>query len=346
VNLHASADDELWQAFALIVVSYVAARFVSYLFGKLIERSTRRTDTDLDDRLLSALKRPITYLLFLSGSWLAVARLPEAPTFMTRIGDALFVSGVVLVTIALGRAYTILLSWYARSPRFADGDGLAVEFAPMLKRIGQLFLAVLATIAVLQRLGVNVASLVVSLGVGSLAVGLAAQDTLANMFAGFALMFDRPFRIGDRVQLQTGEIGDVLQVGMRATRIHTLDDCILIVPNSLLIKEKLVNQSQPNRHVTTRIEVAVAYGTDLAKARELLVASARASTRLDPERAPVALVTRYGEFAVHLRLVFWVRDYLEQGLASSEIHEQIARRFAEAGIQIPVPVRRIIQEHA
>jgi small-conductance mechanosensitive channel len=191
---------------------------------------------------------------------------------------------------------------------------------------------------------VDVNSLVVSLGVGSLAVGLAAQDTLANMFAGFTLMLDRPFRIGERIQLASGELGDVETIGIRATRLKTLDDTLLVIPNSVLTKEKVVNLSRPTRALTTRVEVGVAYGSDPEVVKRLLRESAQASPRIDPGREPVVLLQRFGDFSVNYLLIFWVSDYLEQGLCRSEVQEQVYRRLAEAGIEIPFPVRRVIQE--
>jgi small-conductance mechanosensitive channel len=330
----------------LLLGAYFAARFVSYLLGLLVERAARQSTTNLDDRLLSALKQPITYLLFIAGAWGALHRLPGPEGLVRRLDAGLFVIGALLVTLALMRTYGILLSWYTSSARFADGSGLAAEFGPMLKRLGQLFLAALAAIAILQRLGVNVMSLVVSLGVGSLAVGLAAQDTLANMFAGFALMLDRPFRIGDRIQLASGDVGDVEQVGMRATRIKTLDETILVVPNSVLVKERLVNQSRPTRAIVTRLEVGVGFDADLAQVRRILTESALALEHVDPQCAPVVLFARFTDYAIVCRLVFWAKDYASQGLALSEAHEQVQRRFREAGVEIACPRRRIIEEGA
>jgi small-conductance mechanosensitive channel len=141
---------------------------------------------------------------------------------------------------------------------------------------------------------VDVNSLVVSLGVGSLAVGLAAQDTLANMFAGFTLMLDR--------------------------------------------------LSRPTRILTTRVEVGVAYGSDPAVVKRILRESALVSPRVEPEREPMVLLQRFGDFSLQYLLVFWVRDYTEQGPCRSEVLEEIHRRLAEAGIEIPFPVWRVIQE--
>lgn len=219
-----------------------------------------------------------------------------------------------------------------------------MEFAPLFSKVGTVVIVMLAAIAILKHFGQDVSSLVVSLGVGSLAVGLAAQDTLANMFAGITLMLDRPFKIGDRIQLATGEIGDVEIVGMRATRIKTVDDTVLIVPNSQLVKDRLVNQTRPTRHIATRVDVGVAYGSDLGQVRGILGEAALASQYVDKERPPAVLVTRFGDFSINLRVVFWAKDYTEQGLAASAVHEEIYVRLREAGIEIPFPVQKVLQE--
>jgi small-conductance mechanosensitive channel len=156
-------------------------------------------------------------------------------------------------------------------------------------------------------------------------------------------MLDRPFRIGDRIQLASGEIGDVEAIGMRATRIRTLDQTLLVVPNGTLVKERLVNQSRPTRAITTRLELGVAYGSDLALVRSAMEQAALAVPYVDPGQPPLVLVTKFGEFSITCRLVFHSRDYAEKDLAVSAVHEEIDRRFREAGIEIPYPTRRVIE---
>ncbi len=335
---------ELLISVAILLASYLAARLLSFLFGKVLASAARRTASTLDDRLVGAVKRPVTYALFLIGAYVAAHRSPLPAQWKARTDQALFVLSVLLITLALVRAYSILLTWYTTESPRAEAGGLGVEFGPLLSKLGSLIIALIAGITILEHMGVKVESLIVSLGVGSLAIGLAAQDTLANMFAGFALMLDRPFRIGDRIQLASGEVGDVTAIGMRATRLKTIDESVLVIPNSVLTRERVVNQSQPTPHVTTRVDVGVAYGTDLARARAILLDAALASDRVDPKRPPVAVITRFGDFAVHLRVVFWPRTFGDQSLATSQVHEEIYRRFGEAGIEIPFPVRRIVTE--
>ncbi len=151
--------------------------------------------------------------------------------------DVTFVCGVFLAAIVSLRVLSVVLSKAATLE-------VAAEFGPLISKLGKIFIALVAVIMVLQHFQVDVSSLVVSLGVGSLAVGLAAQDTLANMFAGFTLLVDRPFRIGEKIRLASGDEGEVRAIGIRATQIRTADQMLLIVPNSLLVKERLLNLSR------------------------------------------------------------------------------------------------------
>ena len=328
---------ELLGSLGILLVSYVAARVFARVLAGVLAR--REAVPDVQRRLVDALDAPFTYMLLLVGVWAAVHRAPLAFRWKDRLDTALFVVAVAVVALAAARVYRIFLGWYAARPQVAGGDDLAREFNPMFSMVGSIFIGTVAVIAVLNRFGVNVASLVVSLGVGSLAVGLAAQDTLANMFAGFTLMLDRPFRAGDRIQLASGEVGDVEAIGMRATLIKTLDDTVLVVPNSLLVKERLVNMSRPTRSVTTRLEVGVAYGSDAERVKAVLREAALSSPHVDPARPPVIQLARFGDFAVHFVVVFWAADYLQQGAARSDVAEAAYRGLAAAGIEIPLVPR-------
>jgi small-conductance mechanosensitive channel len=320
---------------AILLGSYLGAWIVSWILGSALLARVRRTPSPFDDRLAVALKGPLTWALFIVGAYVAVRRLPVDPRWTTPIDAALFIFSVLLITVALIRSFGLVLAWYTQSSPAAASE-VATEFGPLIGKIGKVFIALVAVIAVFEHFQVNVASLVVSLGVGSLAVGLAAQDTLSNMFAGFTLLMDRPFRIGERVRLATGETGDVQAIGIRATLIKTLDETILVVPNSLLVKERLTNLSRPARSISASVEVAVPYGTDLEQLKALLVDAAAGSESVSPEPRPSVLVQRFGEYALHVSLGFHARDYASAGAAKSEVHERAYGALRKAGIEIAV----------
>ena len=324
--------------------AYLIAHLITLVVGRLLMARARRTSTSRDEAFVRSLRRPLAAAIFLLGASVAVASLPLPEWWLLRIARVLFAGAVVAATVAFVRTWRLVLFWWATDPKSGEEKPWARDFTPLLTKVGGVLIALVGLITVLQNFGVDVNSLVVSLGVGSLAVGLAAQDTLANMFAGFTLLLDRPFRVGERIQLASGEVGDVDTIGLRATRLRTPDETLLVIPNSLLTKEKVVNLSHPSRTLTTRLEVAVAYGSDLAQVKEILRAAAFQSKRVDSSREPTVLLVRLADFSVNFRLVFWVNDYVEQGLATSEVYEEIYRRLTEAGIEIPYPVRRVIHE--
>jgi small-conductance mechanosensitive channel len=157
-------------------------------------------------------------------------------------------------------------------------------------------------------------------------------------------MLDRPFRVGDRIQLASGELGDVEAIGMRATRIRTTDETLLVVPNSVLVKERLVNLTQPTRSVTTKADVSVGFGADLGVVKALLVEAALSSRLIDADRTPGVLVQRFGDASVDLTVVFWVRDYMDQAACRSQVLDAIHKRLLDADVARPLPTRRIIHE--
>jgi len=325
----------------LLAASYIVARLVSWLTGRILWRAVRRAVTPSEDRLVTAFKRSLTRSVFLFGAMAAAVALPVSELALARIVRTIVALWIVVTTLALIRGWKLALAWTGHE-RNGTPKPWSNNFGPLLSKVGAVVLAIFGLIALLESFGVDVNSLVVSLGVGSLAVGLAAQDTLANMFAGFTLMADRPFLIGDRIQLASGETGDVVEIGIRATRIQTPDDTILVVPNGVLVKEKLTNLTRPTRSLTTRADVVVAYGSDLEKAKKVIGDATRASRYVDGDREPVVVVTRLADFGITLRVAFWVRDFVEQGLALSEVLEGIVRGLGEAGVEMAIPVQRVV----
>lgn len=337
---------EILISVAVLLGSYLAARVVSFLIARAFDRIAKRTHTTLDDRLTAAFQRPLTWALFLIGAYAAAHRLALPPSTLCFIDSVLFAGAVLLLALALLQSFGLLLHWYVSQPRLAASSAIATEFGPLISKVGKVFIALVAVTVLLQHFGVNVQSLVVSLGVGSLAIGLAAQDTLANMFGGFTLMLDRPFRVGDRIRLATGEVGDVEAIGMRATRIRTTDEMLLVVPNSALVKDRVINFNLPSRALTTRVDVDVAYGSDLTLALRLLADAARAVPQVDRDREPAVAVQAFGDGSVVLALTFWVRDYLDQGTARSGVLTEIHERLRAAGIDRPRPKRLVVGEAA
>lgn len=162
-------------------------------------------------------------------------------TWKRNIGHAFFALGLIIIVYWLQRACHAFFNWYRQNVASRTKTTLDERFVPLFAKLTNVILWIIALIILLSRFGININALVATLGVGSLAIALAAQDTIANLIAGFLIMVDRPFKIGDRIKLPTGEMVEVLEIGTRRSKFSSEGKAIIIVPNLDLSKKKIVN---------------------------------------------------------------------------------------------------------
>lgn len=216
----------------------------------------------------------------------------------------------------------------------ARSDETLAELLVVLARFTVLATGVLMA---LDQMGFEVRSLIAGLGIAGLAVGLAAQETMANIFAGFAILWDHPFRIGDTVTM-AGNQGQVTAIGMRSIRLRTFDQREVILPNKDVIQQPIVNHS---RYPAMRVDaaVAVAYGVAVERVREVLIAAARRELPILENPEPQVVVTALGESGVAVELRVWVTDPLAPATSRFRLLEVVKRALDDAGIEIPYPQR-------
>ena len=332
---------ELLIAVLIFACFWVASKIVRYLMMTWGPLFTAFTSSDLDDRILTRVTPPTAMLVVFAGLYYAVTSLPFAEKIHVAASGAVFVVNMAILTNISYRVTDEVLAWYANRLVQRHGGGLDRQLIPLLEKLVTIFLASTALIITLKHFNYDILSLVTALGIGSLAIGLAAKDTLANMISGFTLMIDRPFRIGDRVQLKDGNWGDVTDIGLRTTKIKTVDNTLLIIPNSDLCNTTVINLAFPDVRAKGRINVGVAYGTDVELAKQLLVTTSLEIPEVLREPAPEAYFTAFGDSALALSLFFWVEEYTHVFSVTDKINTLLLTRFGEAGIVIPYPVRTI-----
>ncbi len=332
---------EILISFLILALFWVASRVVRWLLINWGPRFTSVTATDLDDRILQRITPPVSLLVVFSGLYFAVRYLPLPDKLQVAVSGAVFIVNVVILTNIACRAADEILEWYAGRIAQRHGDGFDRQLKPLLGKLVIIFLIGTALIIILKHFNYDILSLVTALGVGSLAVGLAAKDTLANMISGFTLMIDQPFRIGDRIQLKDGHWGDVSDIGLRTTKIKTLDNTLLIIPNSDLCNSTLINQAFPDVRAKGKISVGVAYGSDVDTVKKTLVSAALEISDVLRDPAPEAFFTSFGDSSLNITLFFWVEEYTKVFLVTDNINELIIKRFGETGIVFPFPTRTL-----
>jgi small-conductance mechanosensitive channel len=332
---------EILAALVILTIFWMLSKLAVMFLHKWGKRLSLFTETELDDSILQRIIPHVSRLLFILGLYLAIRSLPMHEKLVQVFTGVLFVALIIVIFSLIYNTLDELMHWYMNSRQEGSKDLISRNMIPIAEKLTILFLMGTALIIILKHFNYDIFSVVTALGIGSLAIGLAAKDTLANMISGFTLMLDQPFRIGDRIQLSGGQIGDVTDIGLRSTKIRTLDNQLLIIPNSDLCNTMLINQAFPDARAKGRINVGVAYGSDVERVKETLVAAALDIEAVLRDPAPESYFVSFGDSALHMSLFFWVEEYGQLFDVTDKINSMILRRFKESGIEIPFPMRTV-----
>lgn len=256
-------------AIVSILVFIGIAKVVDLFVDKVLRKFTRFTKSDIDDRIIDIIHRPIYLTIILIGCVLAVVYLKFSSEVIFYTNNTLYsiISIIWAVTIIkLSNAF-IKKAVY----RVSDVTGLSKEISPLIENVIKIVIIVAVLMAVLSIWKVNITPLIASAGIAGVAIAIAAKDTLSNFFGGISVFVDRPFKIGDYIVLDKGERGEVVTIGLRSTRIKTRDDILISVPNSIIANSKIINESAPVPNFRVRIPVSVAYGSDIDIVGNILI---------------------------------------------------------------------------
>lgn len=301
---------------------------------------TRRTATDLDEQLLRLAAGVVALVVGYLSLMAAVQAMPLGETAIT-ILTRLLVSFLILQLMRVGfRAGHLGLTLLSRiRDRFAIVEERTIPLFDLVATVG---IAGIAAYALLQVWNLDATAWLASAGVVGIAVGFAAKDTLSNLFAGFFIIADAPYRVGDYVVLDGGERGAVTKVGIRSTRILTRDDVEIIVPNSEMANKKIINESG-GRWVKYRIrlKVGVAYGSDVDRVVEVLLAVTRRHESVCTDPEPRIRMRGFGDSSLDFELLCWVDHPAERGLVSHQLFMDIYKSLGREGIEIPFPQRDV-----
>lgn len=328
--------------FLLAFIVLLAAAFALGLaFRSLFRRYARRFQNKALEFLFALLESLIVPLLILGSLYGALEYL-TLPRRYEQIGSKLI---LVLVVIAIFYFLAkVVILFLGRLGRKEPELQRVAEPATFVVKI---LFALIAIIIVLENLGINLTAVWTTLGVGSVAVALALQDTLTNFFAGLYILADRPLRLGDFVKLDSGQEGFVIHVGWRSTKLRTLKNNVVVLPNSTLSKAIVTNYSLPEPRMSYVLPVSVAYGSDPAHVEKVLVEVAGQAARDGVEGllavpAPfVRFIPGFGDSSLDFSLIVQVRQFTDQYPVQHELRKRIVEQFQKEGIGIPFPTRTI-----
>jgi MscS family membrane protein len=347
---------EVVTAAILVIVVALAARVTLLFLDRIVMRLIGRTRTTLDDLIIKAVRTPAFILIVLLGVRAGLNQLTFLDeTWVQALEGFIFVGFVFVGCVLLIRLVAEIVGWYTKNLT-AEG-AIDTQLVVFMRRVIQLVLLAIALIMVLDHFGLDISALVATLGVSSLAFALAAQAFLADSIAGFLIMIDRPFNVGDRIQLpqavmgEYGDWGDVAEIGIRSTRIRSVDGVLLTVPNSKLVNDVVVNFSHsesPNLRVRVRIGVQ----PDLLNVQRSVEEIERIALE-EPDiarepREPEVVIREIQEYDVLVELRFYVDDARKMRRTKSRVTERILAAFEDKGIKLATPTQvvELTDQHA
>ena len=253
----------IWlQAAIIIALGLVLAFIAERLIVATLEKIVARTSSAVDDEVIAALKRPLFLSIFFISLALATYRL-NLPTPLTNITLAILTTITVIAWLGffIRLTHVILGAFSKAQGRY---EFVQPSTLPLFDNSAKLLLFLSALYFIFLAWGINVSALIASAGIVGLALSFGAQDALSNIFGGMSILADRPFKVGDFINLDTGERGEVTHIGLRSTRLLTRDDVEISVPNSVMGNAKVINETGgPHEKFRIRVGVGVAYGSDI-----------------------------------------------------------------------------------
>lgn len=336
--------NELWKyLFSLVYVflAFYVSKVLDYLTRVWLKRWAERTATKFDDLLLDLLNGPvkiISFVLFLRIG-LEVFTWPPLVQSVLWKGFAIIIAATITYTV-LKFVDLLMGFWHLRVSADTDKE-FNEQLFPIVRKTLKVFVVVVAVLVTLTNIGVDVTAAIASLSIGGLALGLAAQDTLANLFGAVSVFLDKPFRIGDRIQLDAVD-GTVESIGLRSTRVRNLDGHLITVPNKTMGNATIINVTRrPN--IKTVMNIGVTYDTSMEKLN-LAIALLKEIYKAHPKTSD--LIVSFNQFAdssLNILVVHWWNstDYKDYLAGMQELNLKIKERFDAAGISFAFPTRTL-----
>ncbi|MFH1844936.1 MAG: mechanosensitive ion channel family protein [bacterium] len=343
-NMYAELSGTVVTRIAVILgIAVLAAAVARLIVFRLLISLAQKTRTGMDDRILLALCSPVVYSCFLVGITLAFNSLDADTLDPTLVFVATGLMKTIAVFIWASAALNIgSIFLGAMSRNHEKLAWIQPKTLPVLRITWKVLVIGALCYFILVAWKINVTSWVASAGVLGIAVGFAAKDTLANLFAGVFILADAPYRIGDFVVLDNGVRGQVTDIGVRSSRLLTRDDIEVTVPNAVIANGDIINETGGRfEKMRVRLSVLVAYGCDLDRVREILLECADGVRHICPDPDPRVRVREFADSGIRCELLAWIDEPVFRGRVLDAMHVKVYKALREEGIEIPYLKRDI-----
>jgi small-conductance mechanosensitive channel len=332
-------QNEYFQFLLIVIGSVIFAKIFNLIVTKYIKKITEKTKTDIDDMLMKVVRKPLYIFIILVGFYFGLKSLSFFAPYSLGINRIFFIISALLLSLIIARILSVLVSrWLKVQKEFEKTPRL-------ISTVVSIAIYLIAFLMILRYLNIEITPLVATLGLGGLAVGLALQNTLSNFFAGVHIISDRPINVGDYIEMEGNIAGYVEDIGWRSTRIRTLPNTIVIVPNSKIAESVIVNNYLPVQEMSIVLQCGVDYGSDLEKVEKVTVDVARKIQQTVPGAVktfePFIRYHTFGDSNINFSIILRVEEFVARYLVTHEFFKALKARYDKENIEISWPIRKV-----
>jgi small-conductance mechanosensitive channel len=323
---------------AILVITIIIAFLAKIILKQVLKPLAKKTKTKIDDLIIKSLSSLVFYIVFLVGFKVGLQQFEFKTTVYDNLINTflIFVITILLLKIIGNFAQQWLREWKFRTKTTADE-----RLIPLLQKILKAVVIILAVIFAFNAWKINISPLLTTVGIAGLAVGLAVKDTLSNILGGLQLVLDKTFKVGDKVELESGEMGVILDIGLRSTKLKTYDHEVIFIPNGYLANAKIKNFTHPDVSIRVNVDFGVIYGSDPEKVRQVVLKAIKKIETVIEEPEPVVQFLKMSDFSLDFVARAWVKSYTEAYSTKLKMTDEIYNALNKAKIGIPFPTRTV-----
>jgi len=325
--------------FVFTLIITVIILFISFIILRRIIHTISGKKKKFTKLLFRKISTPIFLIIFLGGLYVSLYSLNMFSEFHQELNDVFFVAITLLIALLVSRVTNLSLGTLLKIKK-------GLQRTPhLISNFFSIIIYLIALVVILGYFRLDITPLLAGVGVGALAIGLALQSTLANFFAGIHIVSDQPIRVGDFIELDENTQGFVDDIGWRSTRIKTMTDNLIIIPNEKLANTTILNYSMPKQDMYFYIPCGVAYESDLQKVEKITLEVAKEVHETFPgavkDAEPLFRFGKFGDSNIDFIAILRVEEPMKRYSVRNEFIKRLKKRFDEEGIEISWPIRKL-----
>lgn len=330
-------ENQYFAALFIVVVTGILGWLLLFIFSKYLETFAAKTETDLDDLIFEKTKHPIFYLILAGGLKLALGYLEINGTVNLLMNTVM----ACVVVFVLARAVDVVITVWGKFIAHKTETKLDEVLLPLIHKFSKVIFVIITFMWTLSIWSIDITPYLAGVGISGIVLGLALQDSLKNVFGGVSLILDGAIKVSDKIKLESGEVGEVLDVGLRSTKIRTYDNEELTIPNGYLADSRVQNYTKPNRKMRVWVSFGVEYGADVKKVSEVLVKELSKMEGILDKPEPAVQFLNMGDFALEFKAFFWVDSWKDAYSKKLEATQIIYNTLNKKKIGIPFPTQTL-----